>query len=165
MYVCVCDTYTYIHICVFVCVCVCVCVLYIYVCVCVCVFMCVCVYVCVCIWICTFFSLSLFFQSNDDKITFISLYNILCHVCICLPLTLIGYSCAVNKILFYSILFSLSRRWSTSCVPTSRRMLCRRLCCRTGSVWGWLHYGLGRHCSRDKITVDYCCGQYDRSKV
>ena len=43
--------------------------------------------------------------------------------------------------------------------------LCRRLCCRTGSVWGWLHYGLGRHCSRDKITVDYCCGQYDRSKV
>ena len=41
----------------------------------------------------------------------------------------------------------------------------RRLCCRTGSVWGWLRYGLGRHCSRDKITVDYCCGQYDRSKV
>ena len=30
---------------------------------------------------------------------------------------------------------------------------------------GWLRYGLGRHCSRDKITVDYCCGQYDRSKV
>ena len=29
-----------------------------------------------------------------------------------------------------------------------------------GIVWGWLHYGLGRHCSRDKITVDYCCGQY-----
>ena len=55
------------------------------------------------------------------------------------------------------------RRWSTSCVPTSRRTLCRRLCCRTGSVWGWLRYGLGRHCSRDKITVDYCCGQYDHS--
>ena len=52
-----------------------------------------------------------------------------------------------------------------SCVPTSRITLCRRLCCRTGSVWGWLRYGLGRHCSRDKITVDYCCGQYDRSKV
>ena len=32
----------------------------------------------------------------------------------------------------------LSRRWSMSCVPTSRRTLCRRLCCRTGSVWGWL---------------------------
>ena len=46
-----------------------------------------------------------FFQPNDDKITFISLYNVLCHVCICLPLTLIGYSCAVNKILLYSILF------------------------------------------------------------
>ena len=61
--------------------------------------------------------------------------------------------------------FTLSPRWSTSCVPTSRRTLCRRLCCRTGSVWGWLRYGLGRHCSRDKITVDYCCGQYDRSKV
>ena len=30
---------------------------------------------------------------------------------------------------------------------------------------GWLRYGLGRHCSRDNITVDYCCGQYDRSKV
>ena len=30
---------------------------------------------------------------------------------------------------------------------------------------GWLRYGLGRHCSRDKITADYCCGQYDRSKV
>ena len=54
-----------------------------------------------------YFFLSLFFQSNDDKITFISLYNILCHVCICLPLTLIGYSCAVNKILFYSILFPM----------------------------------------------------------
>ena len=40
-----------------------------------------------------------------------------------------------------------------------------RLCCRTGSVWGWLRYGLGRHCSLDKITVDYCCRQYDRSKV
>ena len=48
---------------------------------------------------------SLFFQSNDDKITFISLYNVLCHVCIYLPLTLIEYCCAVNKILFYSILF------------------------------------------------------------
>ena len=58
-----------------------------------------------------------------------------------------------------------SRRWSTSCVPTSQRTLCRRLCCRTGSVWGWLRYSLGRQCSRDKITVDYCCGQYDRSKV
>ena len=46
-----------------------------------------------------------FFQSNDDKITFISLYNVLCHVCICLPLILIGY-CAVNKILFYSVLCS-----------------------------------------------------------
>ena len=46
-----------------------------------------------------------FFQSNDDKITFISLYNVLCHVRICLLLTLIGYCCAVNKILFYSILF------------------------------------------------------------
>ena len=23
---------------------------------------------------------------------------------------------------------------------------------------GWFRYGLGRHCSRDKITVDYCCG-------
>ena len=30
---------------------------------------------------------------------------------------------------------------------------------------GWLCYGLGRHCSRDKITVDYCCRQLDRSKV
>ena len=30
---------------------------------------------------------------------------------------------------------------------------------------GWLRYGLGRHYSRDKITIDYCCGQYDRSKV
>ena len=57
----------------------------------------------VCMYVCTFFFL--FFQSNDDKITFISLYNVLCHVCICLPLTLIGYCCAVNKILFYSILF------------------------------------------------------------
>ena len=47
-----------------------------------------------------------FFQSNDDKITFISLYNVLCHVCICLLLTLIGYCCAVNKILFYSVLCS-----------------------------------------------------------
>ena len=54
--------------------------------------------------------------------------------------------------------FTLSRRGSTSCVPTSRRTLCRRLCCRTGSVWGWLRYGLGRHCSRDKITVDYFAG-------
>ena len=34
-----------------------------------------------------------------------------------------------------------------------------------GISLGWLRYGLGRHCSRDKITVDYCCGQYDRSKV
>ena len=50
----------------------------------------------------------LFFQSNDDKITFISLYNVLCHVCICLPLTLIGYCCAVNKIQFYSILFYIA---------------------------------------------------------
>ena len=64
--------------------------------------MCVCVCVCVCV--CTFFSL-FFFQSNDDKITFISLYNVFCHVCICLSLTLIGYCCAVTKILFYSILF------------------------------------------------------------
>ena len=48
----------------------------------------------------------LFSQSNCDKITFISLYNVLCHVCICLPLTLIGYCCAVNKILFYSVLCS-----------------------------------------------------------
>ena len=32
--------------------------------------------------------------------------------------------------------FTLSCRWSTSCVPTSRRTLCRRLSCRTGSVWG-----------------------------
>ena len=47
----------------------------------------------------------LFFQTNADKITFISLYNVLCHVCICLPLTLIGY-CAVNKILFYSVVCS-----------------------------------------------------------
>ena len=30
---------------------------------------------------------------------------------------------------------------------------------------GWLRYGLGRHCSRDKITVDYCCWQYNRRKV
>ena len=44
-------------------------------------------------------------------------------------------------------------------VPTSRRTFCQRLCCRTGSVWGWLRYGLGRHCSRDKITVDYCVQQ------
>ena len=69
-------------------------------------FLCIYIYiyicVCVCVCVCTFFSL--FFHSNDDKITFISLYNVLCHVCICLPLTLIGYSCAVNKILFYSIL-------------------------------------------------------------
>ena len=27
---------------------------------------------------------------------------LLCLICICLPLTLVGYSCAVNKILFYS---------------------------------------------------------------
>ena len=33
------------------------------------------------------------------------LQYVLCHVCICLPLTLIRYSCAVNSILFYSILF------------------------------------------------------------
>ena len=51
------------------------------------------------------FFLFFFFQSNDDKITFISFYNVLCHVCICLPLNPIGY-CAVNKILFYSILCS-----------------------------------------------------------
>ena len=74
---------------------------------------------------------------------------------------------AVETSSFYGRVWvhSLSPKWSTSCVPTSRRMLCWRLCCRTGSVWGWLRYGLGRHCSRDKITVDYCCGQYDRSKV
>ena len=61
--------------------------------------------------------------------------------------------------------FTLYRADGRRRVPTSRRTLCRRLCCRTGSFWGWLRYGLGRHCSRDKITVDYCCGQYDRSKV
>ena len=60
------------------------------------------IYICICMCMYIFF---LFFQSNDDKITFISLYNVLGHVCICLPLTLIGYSYAVNKILFYSILF------------------------------------------------------------
>ena len=60
---------------------------------------------------------------------------------------------------------SLSRRWSTSCVPMSWRTLCQRLCCRTGSVWGWLRYGLGRHCSRDKITVDYCCGHRYRDEI
>ena len=59
-------------------------------------------YIYVYVYVCTFF-----FQSNDNKITFMSLYNVLCHVCICLPLTLIGYSCAVNKILFYSIPHSL----------------------------------------------------------
>ena len=59
------------------------------------------IYMCVYVYVHIF----LFFQSNDDKITFILLYNVLCHVCICLPLTLIGYCCAVNKILFYSILF------------------------------------------------------------
>ena len=61
------------------------------------------IYICTCICMCMYIFLS-FFQSNDDKITFISLYNVLCHVCIYLPLTLIEY-CAVNKILFYSILF------------------------------------------------------------
>ena len=60
--------------------------------------------------------------SNDDKIAFMSLYNVLCHVCICLPLILIGYtcSCAVNKILFYSILFYSVKS------PTHEKINCNR---------------------------------------
>ena len=71
------------------------------------------------------------FQSNYDKITFISLYNVLCHVCICLPLTLIGYSCAVNKIIFYSILFYSITLWREQ--VTSRRRPCQPwiFCCIT----------------------------------
>ena len=86
----------------YLCICVCMCTHIVYVCVHTYIYICVCVFMCVCMYMYFFF---LFFHSNDDKITFISLYNVLCHVCICLPLTLIGYSCAVNKILFYSILF------------------------------------------------------------
>ena len=60
--------------------------------------------------------------SNDDKIAFMSLYNVLCHVCICLPIILIGYtcSCAVNKILFYSILFYSVKS------PTHEKINCNR---------------------------------------
>ena len=36
-----------------------------------------------------FFFFFFFFHSNDDKITFMALYNVLCHVCICLPLILL----------------------------------------------------------------------------
>ena len=69
------------------------------------------------------------------------------------------------------VLFTDESRFTLYRTDGRRRVYRRRgerfadACCRTGSVWGWLRYGLGRHCSRDKITVDYCCGQYDRSKV
>ena len=61
----------------------------------------------------------------------------------------------------------------TLCRADSRRRVYRRRGERFADVCvverdrfgGWLRYCLGRHCSRDKITVDYCCGQYDRSKV
>ena len=33
-----------------------------------------------------------------------------------------------------------------------------RLCCRTGWVWGWLRYGLGRHCSGIKTQLIIVAG-------
>ena len=55
------------------------------------------------------------------------------------------------------VLFTDESRFTLYRADGRRRVyLCRRLCCRTGSVWGWLRYGLGRHCSLDKIAVDYC---------